>query len=82
MIQFRLNGCDICLDGEAPDDITLAQFLKQADRIIPDWCNCGIWSAEKANIKKFEPDLIFTYDDVRKVNEDVPCEIAEKEESE
>ena len=79
MLKFRLNGCDICFDGEAPDDITLAQFLKQTDRITPNFCACGIWSAERVGDKNFEPDLIFTYDDVRKVNKDVPCEIAEKE---
>ena len=46
-IKFLLNGCDIDFIAEAPEDITLRQLLKQCDRIVPDWCACGIHSLDE-----------------------------------
>ena len=71
-IKFILNGCDIQLYAEAPEDITLKQLLKQCDKIEPSWCACGIKSED------FEDkylDLIIDYDDIRKTSEDVSCRI-------
>ena len=70
-IKFVLDGCDICFTAEAPADMTLAQLLKQADRIHPDWCACGIHSMTPKDYDKTE--IIFDYDDVRKADDDVPC---------
>lgn len=44
-VKFLLNGCDISFVAEAPEDITLKQLLALCDRIKPDWCACGIYSA-------------------------------------
>lgn len=74
-MKFLLNGCDISFLAEAPADITLKQLLKQCDRIIPDWCACGICSAEDFNDEDIE--LRFTYNDVKKLQEDVSCTIKE-----
>ena len=70
-IKFVLDGCDISFIAEAPKDITLEQLLKQCDRIKPDWCGCGICSAEQDD----EVEIIIDYDNVKKVNDDVPCRI-------
>ena len=74
-MKFILNGCDISFITEAPEDITLKQLLKQCDKIKPDWCACGICSAEDNE----EVEIIIDYNSVKKVNEDVPCRIIEKE---
>ena len=58
MLRFMLDGCDISYAAEAPADMTLAQLLKQCDRIHPDYCACGICSTDE------EPELIFGYDSV------------------
>jgi len=58
MLRFMLDGCDISFAAEAPADMTLAQLLKQCDRIHPDWCACGIRSTDD------KPELIFGYDSV------------------
>lgn len=74
-IKFLLDGCDISFYAEAPADMTLEQLLKQCDRIEPDYCRCGIRSAD------FDDDrleLRFDYDDVEKVDADAPCKIWEK----
>ena len=70
-IQFVLNGCDISLTAEAPADMTLEQLLTQADRIIPDWCACGICSSEyyrqQLGLKEgteFNSQIKFDYNDV------------------
>ena len=70
-IKFMLDGCDISFIAEAPEDITLKQLLKQCDRIKPHWCTCGICSCNDDD----EPEIIISYDDVKKVNEDVSCDI-------
>ena len=78
MIRFRLNGCDIFFDAEAPADITLEQLLKQADRIKPMYCACGIRSMyEDEDELNYPPEIRFTYDDVIKLDEDAACEIRE-----
>lgn len=58
MLRFVLDGCDISFTAEAPADMTLAQLLKQCDRIHSNWCACGICSTDD------EPELIFGYDSV------------------
>lgn len=78
-VQFILNGCDISFYAEAPEDMTLKQLLKQCDRIKPDWCACGICSAD---FKNEQLELEITYDDVVKVDPDAPCTILSLEEVE
>lgn len=75
-MKFILNGCDISFVAEAPEDMTVKQLIEQADRIIPDWCACGVCSAGDGD----EVEIVFDYDDVRKTREDVPCTIKPKEE--
>ena len=75
-IKFVLNGCDISFTAEAPEDITLKQLLKQCDKIKPDWCACGICSYERAGFNETcEPEIIISYDDIRKSSDDVSCRI-------
>ena len=77
-MRFILNGCDISFIAEAPEDITLKQLLKQCDRIVPDWCACGICSLEVAEFSPdIKPEIIIDYDDVRKANDGVSCKILE-----
>ena len=76
-MKFILNGCDISFYAEAPDDITLKQLLKQCDKIKPDWCACGIRSADEDEIKHWKPEIKITYDSVEKVDEDAPCTIVD-----
>lgn len=78
-INFVLNGCDISFYAQAPADITLEQLLKQADRIEPDWCECGIRSEIPEWDDKFNPEIVFKYDDVIKTSDDVNCTIHEDE---
>ena len=74
-IKFWLDGCDIQFLAEAPEDITLKQLLKQCNRIKPKWCACGINSE---NIEDFcKTEIIIDYDDVKKVDDDVSCDILE-----
>lgn len=78
-MRFVLNGCDIDFTAEAPDDITLKQLIEQCDRIKPHWCACGICSYEYAGYnERNKPEIIFTYDDVYKANENVSCDIKDK----
>lgn len=77
-IKFILDGCDINFVAEAPKDITLEQLLKQADKISPDWCACGIRSFGSREWDCGDTEVIFDYDDVRKANDDVSCEIREE----
>lgn len=60
MIKFILNGCDISIVAEAPTDMTLEQFVKQADRVRPPYCACGVCYADEWD----NPEVRFTYDDV------------------
>lgn len=70
-IVFLACGCDICYWVMAPKDITLEQLLKQFDRLKPDWCDCGIRSAEKVGWPGFTPDVDVSidYDDVKIISE-------------
>lgn len=77
-MKFILNGCDISFIAEAPEDMTVKQLVRQGDRIEPDWCACGICSAEKREFENHDPEIIFDYDDVQKANEDVSCRILPK----
>ena len=75
-LRFILNGCDINFFAEAPADITLAQLLKQCDKIEPDWCACGICSYERAGFSQdFEPEIIIDYNSIAKASDDVACTI-------
>jgi hypothetical protein len=77
-LKFVLNGCDISFIAEAPADITLEQLLKQCDKIHPDWCACGICSLEHEGYSEdHEPEIIITYDSVRKADDDVSFSIKE-----
>ena len=64
MVRFVLNGCDIQLVAEAPEDITLRELLAQCDRINPLWCACGICSLEAANMTSAKTDVHITKDNV------------------
>ena len=72
MLKFCLDGCDISFFAQAPEDITLKQLLQQCDRIIPDYCACGIVSE---NFDDKYTDLIITYDNITKAKEYVSCTI-------
>lgn len=75
-MKFILNGCDISFIAEAPGDITLEQLIKQCDKIIPDWCACGICSPKVAGYEKCPPaEIIITYDSIRKSSDSVSCTI-------
>lgn len=76
-IRFWLNGCDISFIAEAPEDITLKQLLKQCNRIVPNWCACGIKSLEDEDLE-LNTEIIIDYNDVKKVDEDVSCQIKEQ----
>lgn len=73
-VRFLLDGCDISFVAEAPANITLEQLLKQADRIKPEWCACGIRSLPDS-LNTLESEIVFTYTGVTKTSEDVPCDI-------
>ena len=73
-MKFKLNGCDIYFYAEAPEDITLKQLLKQCDRIVPDYCACGICSS---NHPDTSTELYITYDNIWKAHEHVGCRIKE-----
>lgn len=77
MIRFMLDGCDISFVAEAPEDITLFQLLKQADKIKPDWCACGIRSLHGTE-KSLKTEISFGYDAVRKADENAACVITER----
>ena len=75
-MKFRLDGCDISFDAEAPDDITLKQLLEQCDRIVPDYCACGIRSLKQDDSQRI--DLKITYDDIQIVSNYPSCTIKPK----
>lgn len=77
-IKFWLNGCDISFLAEAPEDITLKQLLKQCDKIKPHWCACGIKSVSNDGLSwATDLDLIIDYDNIKKTNDNVSCDIKE-----
>lgn len=73
-IRFWLNGCDISFVAEAPADMTVEQLVKQGSRIKPDWCACGIRGLDDDE-KNMKTEIVFDYNDVTKVDEDVSCTI-------
>ena len=75
-INFWLEGENIAFIAEAPEDITLKQLIKQCDKIKPRWGTCGIEAISEYETN-LETEIVFTYDSVRKTNEDVLCEIVE-----
>lgn len=78
-IKFVLNGCDISFIAEAPRDITLEQFIKQTDRIKPDWCACGICSLQAAGFSdEANVEIFIDYSGITKAADDVSCTIKEK----
>lgn len=80
-IKFILNGCDISFVAEAPEDITLKQLLKQCDRIVPDWCACGICSANRVYDSDVDTEIRIGYDSIEKFDtpeREIPCRIKEK----
>ena len=82
MIQFVLDGCDISFVAEAPEDITLKQLLAQCDKIKPDWCACGIHTANsfpKEAYTEKSTEIVIGYDNIKKVKEIVSCKIIERD---
>ena len=83
-IRFVLDGCDINFYAEAPEDITLKQLLEQCDKIEPDYCTCGIYSAERyvhdrmqMSLDDLKPEIIIDYDSIRTTGDNVWCKIVE-----
>ena len=82
-IRFMLDGCDIWLVAEAPEDITLKQLLKQCDRIRPDYCACGIRSLTEAeeygyeDVSRMTTDVVIDYDNVQKADKNAACTIVD-----
>ena len=74
-MRFMLSGCDISFVAEAPENMTVKQLVEQADRIVPDWCACGVCSLED---DRWETEIVFDYDDVRKADPSAPCTIKVK----
>ena len=77
-IKFLLNGCDINFVAEAPADITLEQLLKQCDKIIPDYCACGICSLDTVGYdKNIKTEVQIGYNSVKKVSTDASFTLKE-----
>ena len=75
MMKFVLDGCDISITAEAPEDITLKQLLAQTDRIVPDWCTCGIYSDKYHDM---DPEVRITYDDIEIISNMACCTLLPK----
>ena len=75
-MKFILDGCDISFIAEAPEDITLKELLKQTDKLIPDWCACGIRSCDEDEIKH-DAEVIITKDSIRLADDSVSATIKE-----
>ncbi len=78
-IKFWLDGCDINFIAEAPEDITLKQLLAQCDKIVCDYCACGIKSIHQELWDKpaYRTEIDIDYDSVRKVDALASCRIKE-----
>lgn len=77
-IKFLLNGCDINFVAEAPADITFEQLLKQCDKIIPDYCACGICSLDTAGYdKNIKTEVQIGYNSIEKVSTDASFTLKE-----
>lgn len=79
-IKFWLDGCDIAFLAEAPEDITLKELLALCDRIEPNYCACGLKSLLPSQRRFNKTELVFTKDNVTKVNDDVSCKIHDDDE--
>lgn len=78
-INFLLNGCDINFIVEAPADITLEQLLKQCDKIVPDYCACGICSLDATRYdENIKTEVQIGYNSIRKVSTDAPFTLKEE----
>ena len=77
-IKFILDGCDISFVAEAPEDMTLKQLLDQCSRIKPDWCACGIRHLKEEE-QSSTPEIFVDYDDIRKIDNGIPCKIKGKD---
>lgn len=75
-MKFILDGCDISFIAEAPEDITLKELLKQTDKLIPDWCACGIRSCDEDEIRH-DAEVIITKDSIRLADDGVCATIKE-----
>ena len=73
--RLVLRRMSVRLKSRSNED--LKDLLKQCDRIVPDWCACGICSS---NHKDEYTEIYITYDDVWKANESVSCKIKEPNE--
>ena len=77
-IKFVLNGCDISILAEAPEDITLKQLLAQCDKIRPHWCACGVCSYEHLGYSQdTAPEVSINYNDITKVDPAADFDIVE-----
>lgn len=77
-IRFMLDGCDIAFVAEAPANMTVEQLVKQASRIQPNWCACGI-RALQSDENRFNTEIVFDYDDVyTNPGTDVDCTISKE----
>lgn len=77
-IKFLLNGCDINFVAEAPADITLEQLLKQCDKIIPDYCACGICSLDTVGYNEnIKAEVQIRYNSIEKVSTDASFTLKE-----
>lgn len=79
-IIFILNGCDISFTASAPKDITLEQLLKQCDKIKPNYCACGICSAD-GNYTHDDIDIDIDYNNIKLIGEP-PCSLKGENENE
>lgn len=82
-VKFVLDGCDISFMVTAPADMTIRQLLQQADRIVPDYCACGVRSFKKWSEhmykSEFHEELRFDYHDLVKIDESAECRIEKNE---
>ena len=76
-MRFKLNGCDISFIAEAPEYMTLREFVDLADHIKPDWCACGVrhLTESEADADYLSTEIIFDFGVVKKANEGVSCRI-------
>ena len=73
-MKFVFDGCDISFIVEAPEDITLKELLKQADRLVPDWCACGIRSCDEEELNT-PTDVYIEKDSISLTDEHVAATI-------
>lgn len=75
-MRFVLIGYHISFIVEAPEDITLRQLIEQCDKIVKEWCNCGICSLDSAGFSnRNKTNIKIGYDDIDIICADVPSPI-------